>query len=121
MDDIPEDVTGEAAASAGPGNLSDDLVDVVDTPLSPAPRLDVGATRAALDAVVMEKDLVDVENNLLSDHLMVPLVSSEIVPSLMSCSGRSVCLIGFPAFETIDGCTKSMPQPPRLFARSFRN
>lgn len=33
---------------------------------------DVGAARAALDAVVKEKDHVHVENNLLSDHLMVP-------------------------------------------------
>lgn len=49
---------------------SDQLTADNATPAYSSP--DVGAARAALDAVVKEKDHVHVENNLLSDHLMVP-------------------------------------------------
>jgi len=77
MADISEE-TDCAAASAESADPDDVAADVV-TPSGLAPALapppDVGVTRAALDAVVMEKDHVHVENNLLSDHLMVPSLS----------------------------------------------
>jgi len=84
MADNPEEETGDAAAASA------ESAGDADMPPAPVSGPDVGATRAALDAVVMEKDHVHIENNLLSDHLMVcpsPLCLS-IDPPLMSCSGR---------------------------------
>jgi hypothetical protein len=65
MADNPEEDTDDAAAAHSAESAGD-----ADMPPAPVSRPDVGATRVALDAVVMEKDHVHVENNLLSDHLM---------------------------------------------------
>lgn len=103
MADSPEE-TDDAAAAESAGDA--------DSPPTPLSRPDVGATRAALDAVVKEKDHVHVENNLLSDHLMVcpSRLCLSIVPSLMSCSGHDACVIIFSSSESIDTFSIALPQ-----------
>lgn len=51
--------------------LEDLLVEEEESKPVPEPVPDVGAARAALDAVITLKGHVDIENNLLSEHLMV--------------------------------------------------
>lgn len=70
MAESPSETEDEDAGSAESAE-PDDMTADEEPPPPPLPPPDVGGTLAVLNAVVMEKDNVHVENNLLSDHLMV--------------------------------------------------
>jgi hypothetical protein len=74
---MAEDDGDEAAASEEDFSAQDD-----EAKPAPQPVPDVGAARAALDAVVKLKGHLDVENKLLSEHLMVLSSSSSSSSSL---------------------------------------
>lgn len=118
---ISEEADDNAAAgSVEPAEESaEPVVDGDDdvSPAAPPSPPDVCATRAALDAVVKEKDLVHVENNLLSDHLMVP----SLCLSVCSFCGGPAGSVVRPASESMNALIIPHQPLPGSIDRSSSN